>query len=167
MEQNGWLPPHVGSDSVMIDRRSRQRSHRPDTRLLADGFETIPVADELRELCAALSMSKSQLARILRVNRLTVYEWYEGREPDSSKSERIRTLLGVLKRNAVFGVRPLNGAFCTTTFGAQRAVAAGSALRGPTQRVANRVCAPTSTRSRHRRLSLEREPGRQVAGSRV
>ena len=95
----------------MIDRSSRQRSHRPDTRFLADGFETIPVADQLRELCAALSLSKSRLARILRVSRLTVYEWYEGREPDSSKSERIRTLLGVLKRNAISGVRPLNARF--------------------------------------------------------
>ena len=95
----------------MVDRKSGQRSPQAETRLLADGFEAVPVVDQLRELCAALSLSKSRLARILRVNWLTVYEWYEGKEPNSSNSERIRVLLGVLMRSAVSGVRPLNARF--------------------------------------------------------
>ena len=96
---------------MTVDRRSGQRSARTDTRLLADGFEAMPVADQLRELCAALSLSKSRLARILRVNRLTVHEWYEGKEPNSINGERIRILMGVLMRNGVSGVRPLNARF--------------------------------------------------------
>lgn len=95
----------------MVDRRSGQRSHRPGTRLLADGLEALPVADQLKELCAALSLSKSQLARILRVTCPIACEWYEGKEPSSTNSERIRIVLGVLMRSAVSGARPLNARF--------------------------------------------------------
>ena len=114
--ERGWdewpNPATRGSDSVMVDRKTGgQRSPRPDTPPLADGFEAVPVIDRLRELCAPMSLSKSRLARILRVNRLTIYEWYEGKEPNSSTSERIRTLLDVLMRNAVSGARPLNARF--------------------------------------------------------
>ncbi len=37
-----------------------------------------PIAEQVRELLAALSLNKSQLARILRVTRPTIYEWLQG-----------------------------------------------------------------------------------------
>ena len=39
---------------------------------------TLPVARQVRELQAALSVNKSELARILRVTRPTVYDWLDG-----------------------------------------------------------------------------------------
>ena len=107
----GSLLPHVGSSSLIVDRRSVQRWPWIDARLTADGFESIPVVDQLKELRAALSLNKSQLARIVRVTRPTIYEWYEGKDPNAVNCERIRTLLRVLKRSVVSGAMPLNARF--------------------------------------------------------
>ena len=104
----GPLLPHVGSSPLIVDRRSVQRPPRIDVRLSAGGLEALSVPDQLKELQAALSLSKSQLARMLQVTRPTIYEWYEGKEPNATNSERIRTLLRVLARGAVFGTKPLN-----------------------------------------------------------
>ena len=93
----GPLLPHVGSSSLIVDRRSVQRWPWIDAGLTADGFESIPVVDQLKELRAALSLNKSQLARIMCVTRPTIYEWYEGKDPNAVNCERIRTLLRVLK----------------------------------------------------------------------
>ena len=107
----GPLLPHVGSSSLIVDRRSVQRWPWIDAGLTADGFESIPVVDQLKELRAALSLNKSQLARIMRVTRPTIYEWYEGKDPNAVNCERIRTLLRVLKRSTVSGAMPLNVRF--------------------------------------------------------
>ena len=107
----GPLLPHVGSSSLIVDRRSVQRRPWIDAGLTADGFESIPVVDQLKELCAALSLNKSQLARIMCVTRPTIYEWYEGKDPNAVNCERIRTLLRVLKRSTVSGAMPLNARF--------------------------------------------------------
>ena len=40
-----------------------------------------PVAGQVRELRAALSVNKSELAKILRVSRPTVYAWLDGKKP--------------------------------------------------------------------------------------
>ena len=113
----GPLLPHVGSSSLIVDRRSVQRWPWIDARLTADGFESIPVVDQVKELRAALSLNKSQLARIMRVTRPTIYEWYEGKEPNPTNSERIRVLLRVLERNAVSGAMPLNARFIRQPMG--------------------------------------------------
>ena len=113
----GSLLPHVGSSSLIVDRRSVQRWPWIDARLTADGFESIPVVDQLKELRAALSLNKSQLARIMCVTRPTIYEWYEGKDPNAVNCERIRTLLRVLKRSVVSGAMPLNARFIRQPMG--------------------------------------------------
>ena len=113
----GPLLPHVGSSSLIVDRRSVQRWPWIDAGLTADGFESIPVVDQLKELQAALSLNKSQLARIMRVTRPTIYEWYEGKDPNAVNCERIRTLLRVLKRSTVSGAMPLNARFVRQPMG--------------------------------------------------
>ena len=113
----GPLLPHVGSSSLIVDRRSVQRWPWSDACLTADGFESIPVVDQVKELRAALSLNKSQLARIVRVTRPTIYEWYKGKEPNPTNSERIRVLLRVLERNAVSGAMPLNARFIRQPMG--------------------------------------------------
>ena len=125
----GPLLPHVGSSSLIVDRRSVQRWPWIDAGLTADGFESIPVVDQLKELRAALSLNKSQLARIMCVTRPTIYEWYEGKDPNAVNCERIRTLLRVLKRSAVSGAMPLNARFVRQPMGLRRAVAPRLAQR--------------------------------------
>lgn len=71
----------------------------------------LPIADQLKELRAALSLNGSQLACILQVSRLTTYEWYDGRAPNRATGARILTLLRVLARGAVSGAAPLNARF--------------------------------------------------------
>ena len=89
-----------------------------DARLTADGFESIPVVDQLKELRAALSLNKSQLARIMRVTRPTIYEWYEGKEPNPTNiASASAPLLRVLERNAVSGAMPLNARFIRQPMG--------------------------------------------------
>ena len=110
----GPLLPHVGSSSFIVDRRpARCLRWLPGSRLSARFREilALPVADQLQELGAALSLNKSQLAQVLNVTRPTLYEWYQGKEPNAANSERIRTLLRVLTHGDVSGARPLNARF--------------------------------------------------------
>lgn len=113
----GPLLPHVGSSPLIADRRSVQRPPRIDARLSAGGLEALSVPDQLKELQAALSLNKPQLARILKVTRPTLYQWYEGKEPNATNSERVRILLRVLARGAVSGVKPLNARFVRQPMG--------------------------------------------------
>ena len=68
---------------------------------------TLPIARQVRELQAALSVNKSELARILRVSRPTVYDWLEGGEPNADNRLRIRTLVGLVAGSRVSGNKPL------------------------------------------------------------
>ena len=82
------------------------------------GFESIPVVDQLKELRAALSLNKSQLARIMCVTRPTIYEWYEGKDPNAVPiANASAPLLRVLKRSVVSGAMPLNARFIRQPIG--------------------------------------------------
>ena len=113
----GSLLPHVGSSPLIVDRRSERRRQWIDASPAAGGWEAFSVVDQLNELRAALSLNKSQLARIMRVTRPTIYEWYEGKDPNAVNCERIRTLLRGLKRSAVSGAMPLNARFVRQPMG--------------------------------------------------
>ena len=113
----GPLLPHVGSSPVIVDRRSGPHPHWVGTSVPADGSETLAVVDQLNELRAALSLNKSQLARVMRVTRPTIYEWYEGKDPNATNSQRIRTLSYLLELNAVSGAMPLNARFVRQPLG--------------------------------------------------
>ena len=70
-------------------------------------MSALPVADQVRELQAALSLNKSELARILRVSRPTVYDWLGGGEPNADNRSRIRTLLRLVVQSRVSATDPL------------------------------------------------------------
>ena len=74
-------------------------------------YLTWPIADKVRNLAAALSVNKSELAVILRVRRPTIYSWLEGGEPDAANAERLNLLLRALSRASVSGTSPLNARF--------------------------------------------------------
>ena len=68
---------------------------------------TLAIARQVRELQAALSVNKSELARILRVSRPTVYDWLDGGEPNADNRSRIWMLLRVLSESRVSANNPL------------------------------------------------------------
>ena len=70
-------------------------------------MSALPVADQVRELQAALSLNKSELARILRVSRPTVYDWLGGGEPNADNRSRIRTLLRLVVQSRISATDPL------------------------------------------------------------
>lgn len=72
---------------------------------------TLSVEDQAREVLAALSLNKSQLAEVLGVSRPTLYDWIERKEPNTSNSQRINTLLRLLAREGVTASSPLNVRF--------------------------------------------------------
>lgn len=71
----------------------------------------LSVAEQMQELQAALSLNKSQLTRVLRVNRPTLSEWLRGREPDTAHAERLHTLLRCLVLARTSGTSPLSARF--------------------------------------------------------
>ena len=70
-------------------------------------ISALPIARQVRELQAALSVNKSELARILGVSRPTVYDWLDGGEPNGDNRSRIRTLLRLVSECRVSARSPL------------------------------------------------------------
>lgn len=71
----------------------------------------LPVAEQVRDVAAALSLNKSQLARILKVTRATMDSWRRGGEPSAANVERLHRLVGILQLASVSGTAPLNARF--------------------------------------------------------
>ena len=67
----------------------------------------LPIAWQVRELQAPLSVNKSELARILRVSRPTVYDWLDGGEPNAGNRGRIWRLLRLVAEARVSAGNPL------------------------------------------------------------
>ncbi len=89
---------------------SSSRIERRDTARFTARFQhiqTLPVADQLRELQTALSVNKSELARILRVSRPTVYDWLDDGQPNADNASRIQTLGRLLRESGVSSANPL------------------------------------------------------------
>ena len=93
--------PRITSSS-RIDRRDIGRFE-----VQPQAISTLSIARQVRELQAALSVNKSELARILRVSRPTVYDWLDGGEPNADNRSRIRTLLRLLSESLVSANNPL------------------------------------------------------------
>lgn len=80
-----------------------------DTQALA----TLPIARQIMELQTALSINRSDLARILGASRPTVRDWLDGREPNPDNRSRIRGLLRLLSESRVSANNPLFPRFVT------------------------------------------------------
>lgn len=71
----------------------------------------LPVAEQVRHLAAALSLNRSQVARILKVTRGTVDSWRQGGEPSLAAVARLQGILRTLALVPVSGTAPLNARF--------------------------------------------------------
>ena len=100
---------HIGSSPLVHDRRPINGP--PDIFFGLANVVVLPIAEQMQELLAALSLNKSQLARILRVTRPTIYEWLEGNRPNHTNAKRLNALFGVLERASVSSSTPLNARF--------------------------------------------------------
>ena len=67
----------------------------------------LSVPRQLREVQAALSVNKSELARILRVSRRTVYDWLDGTAPNAENTARIRLVGDLISEASVSVADPL------------------------------------------------------------
>ena len=105
------LLPRVGSSSSVVDRRPVAPTVTPQVTVRVRDVAALPIVGQMQELQAALSLNKSQLARILRVTRPTLYDWLDGREPNAANADRVNTLLRVLRRASVSSASPLNARF--------------------------------------------------------
>ncbi len=106
--------PHVGTSPSIVDSRAMARVVlTPVAPSGSSAFEDLllSVADQAREVLAALSLNKSQLAEVLAVSRPTLYDWLDGKEPNASNSERLTTLLRLLARAGVASHKPLHARF--------------------------------------------------------
>ena len=104
-EWNPWRASQVFpriTSSSRIDRRNIGRVAMQPVAISA-----LTVARQVRELQAALSINKSELARILGVSRPTVYDWLDGGEPNADNRSRIRSLLRLLSESRVSSNNPL------------------------------------------------------------
>ena len=104
---------YIGSSPSVYDRRLAVPCDRPDMSAQANQAARVArsVIEGLEELMAALSLNKSLLARILRVSRPTIYEWFAGNVPKLANEERIQGILSILEQGSVSASAPLNARF--------------------------------------------------------
>ena len=104
----------VGSSPCVIPVRGIERTSKPGVSNDALGVLDVlrlSVVEQIQELQAALSLNRSQLARILRVSRPALYDWLRGKEPNAANTERVHTFLRCLARTQVSSAGPLNTRF--------------------------------------------------------
>ena len=104
----------VGSSPCVVVFRAIERTSNAGVSEDQLGFRDVlklSVVEQIHELQAALSLNKSQLARILRVSRPALYDWLRGREPNAANAERLHILLRCLTQAEVSGACPLNTRF--------------------------------------------------------
>jgi hypothetical protein len=109
----GPILPHIGCSSFVVDRRPARTRAVNQLQASTDfgKIVALSVIEQMQELLAALSLNKSQLAQILRVTRPTMYDWFQGYEPNAVNTDRLYALLRILARASVSSGAPLNARF--------------------------------------------------------
>jgi DNA-binding transcriptional regulator YiaG len=103
---NDYAPylPHVGTSPAIFDSRGMVRSSAAPTPDPGESTRTttrhavlrMSSADQAHEVMAALNLNKTQLADVLRVSRPTLYDWLDGKEPNTANAQRLTRLVQLL-----------------------------------------------------------------------
>lgn len=107
--------PNFGTSPLVEDRRETitvAASPRPAE--LGSSYRQVVMqsfGQQAKEAMAALSLTKSQLAGVLRVSRPTVYEWLGGKDPNPANAARLTAVLRLLARAQITSESPLNARF--------------------------------------------------------
>ena len=104
----------IGSCPCIVAMRTIKHPSKAEAPEDPLGFRDVPelsMVEPMQELQAALSLNKSQLARVLRVSRPALYDWLRGREPNAANAERAHILLRCLAQARVTAASPLNARF--------------------------------------------------------
>ena len=104
----------IASSPCVVAFRPTEPVSETEASHVSLGFRDVlkrSVVEQMQELQAALSLNKSQLARILRVSRPALYEWFRGKDPNPANTDRLHTLLRCLVRAQASGTSPLNARF--------------------------------------------------------
>lgn len=111
MGQNSWRPG-------LIFSQLWNASILPAVATETGGLENRPseirfvsAAQKVLEIYVALSVNKSDLARILRVSRPTVYDWLNGGEPNLENQQRISVMYQLINECKVSSIEPLMPTF--------------------------------------------------------
>jgi hypothetical protein len=110
--------PQVGTSPSLNDTRpsiavtaNKAHDKSADTDLSYSHVLTMSVADQAREVLAALAINKSPLADILCISRPTLYSWLDGSNPTPGNSDRLLTVLRLMLKTNIQGTSPLNARF--------------------------------------------------------
>jgi DNA-binding transcriptional regulator YiaG len=109
---SGYVPylPHVGTSPTVFDSRGTvSSSSAPPREVPAESMRTttrqavlrMSSADQANEVMAALNLSKTQLAEVLGVSRPTIYDWLDGKEPNTANAQRLIRLVQLLANAGV------------------------------------------------------------------
>ena len=104
----------IGSCPFIVAMRTIKYQSKVEAPEDSLGFRDVPelsMVELVQDLQAALSLNKSQLARVLRVSRAALNDWLRGREPNAANAERAHILLRCLAQARVTAARPLNARF--------------------------------------------------------
>lgn len=105
---------HVGSSPCVVAFRPMEPAPQWGAPHGSPGFRDVlqlSVVEQMQEVQAALSLNKSQLARVLRVSRPALYEWFRGKEPNPANTDRLHSVLRCMVRAGASGTSPLNARF--------------------------------------------------------
>ena len=105
---------HVGSSPCVVAFRPIEPAPESGAPHDSLGFRDVlqlSVVEQMKEVQAALSLNKSQLARVLRVSRPALYEWFRGKEPNPANTDRLHSVLRCMVRARASGTSPLNVRF--------------------------------------------------------
>ncbi len=114
----GLRQPWVGSGGVLSNEAFYPI--RGTSPTVVEELDTTPnmmacsVVEQLNDMRAALSLTKSQLAHILNISRPTLYEWLKDNEPSEHNAARLHRLMEVLGWAHISGAFPLNARFVRT-----------------------------------------------------
>ena len=110
----GFYIPTVGTSPFVHDQRLPTHDKKSESTSTSSSLEIpiISVPEQLRELTFALSLNKSQLAKILKVSRPTLYDWFKNAvEPNSGNMARIESVLKLVSQAEITSSEPLNARF--------------------------------------------------------